>query len=83
MKELVCQNNSSGTSSPFMVTDSLGKLFKGINIARQRVWGNHLRETKSVIRRQFDWRNYSEQMTENKIVLKLSQSPQKEKHSHI
>ena len=37
MNELVCQNNSSGTSSPFMVTDCLGKLFKGINIARQRV----------------------------------------------
>ena len=37
MKELVCQNNSSGTSSTFMVTGCLGKFFTGINIARQRV----------------------------------------------
>ena len=40
MKELVCQNNSSGTKSPFMVTDCLGKIFTGINIAKQRVWEN-------------------------------------------
>ena len=33
MKVLVCENNSSGTSSPFMVTDCLGKLFTGNNIA--------------------------------------------------
>ena len=46
-KMLVCENNSSGTSSPFMVTDCLGKLFKGINIAGQRVCENHLRRTKS------------------------------------
>ena len=37
MKELVCSNHSSATSSPFMVTDCLGKLFKGTDIARQRV----------------------------------------------
>ena len=37
MKELVCQNNSSGTSSPFVVTECVGKLFQGINIAKQRV----------------------------------------------
>ena len=29
MKVLVCENNSSVTSAPFMVTDSLGKLFTG------------------------------------------------------
>ena len=37
MKVLACESNSSGTISPFMVTDCLGKIFKGINIARQRV----------------------------------------------
>ena len=47
MKKLVCQNNSSGTSSRFMVTDCLRKLFKGINIARQRVRENHSRGTNS------------------------------------
>ena len=46
MEVLVCENNSSGTSSPFMVTDCLGKLFPGINIARQRVRENHFRGTK-------------------------------------
>ena len=47
MKEIACQNNSSGTNSPFMVKECLGKLFKGINIARQSVWENHSRGTKS------------------------------------
>ena len=47
MKELLCKNNSSGTSSPFTVTDCLGKLFKGINIARRRVSEIHSRGTKS------------------------------------
>ena len=30
MKVLVCENNSSVTSSPFSVTDCLGKLFTGL-----------------------------------------------------
>ena len=47
MKVLVCENNSSKTSSPFIVTDCVGKLIKAINIVRQRVWENHLRGTKS------------------------------------
>ena len=33
MKVLVCENNSSGTSSPFIVTDCLGKFFTGIHSA--------------------------------------------------
>ena len=33
MKVLVCENNSSGTSSPLMVIDCLGKIFTGINEA--------------------------------------------------
>ena len=37
MKEFVCEKNSSGTSSPFMVTHCLGKFFAGINISRQHV----------------------------------------------
>ena len=41
MEELVCQKNSSGTSSPIVVTDCLGKFFTGINISRQLVWENH------------------------------------------
>ena len=32
MKLLVCEGNSSGTSSPFMVTDCLGKLFTGLTL---------------------------------------------------
>ena len=37
MEVLVCENNLSGTSSPFIVTDCVGKLITGINIAGQRV----------------------------------------------
>ena len=37
MTEFVRQNNSSGRSSPIMVTDCLGKCFAGINIYRQLV----------------------------------------------
>ena len=29
MEVLVCENNSSGTSSPFMVTDYVGKIIHG------------------------------------------------------
>ena len=47
MEVLVCDNNSSRTTSPFMVKDCVGKLFTMIIIARQRVWENHLRGTKS------------------------------------
>ena len=47
MKVLVFESNSSGTTSTFMVRDCLWKLFKGINIARQRVWEKHLRGKKS------------------------------------
>ena len=36
-KLIVCENDSSGTYSLFMVTYCLEKIFKGINIARKRV----------------------------------------------
>ena len=47
MKVLVFEGNWSGTTSPFIVTDCLEKLFKEINIARLRVWEKHLGGTKS------------------------------------
>ena len=80
MKELVCQNNSSGTSSPFMVTDCLWKIFKGINIARQHVSEKITQEEQSpLIRRQVVWRNYSEQLTEKQNSVKnCTKAPKKE-----
>ena len=33
MKVLFCENNSSGTSSPFTVTDCLGNLITWVNVA--------------------------------------------------
>ena len=71
MKELVCQNNSSETSSPFMVTDCLGNFFTGINIARQRGWESHASGTESLIWRQLFWRNYTEQKTEKQNSVKI------------
>ena len=32
-KSAFCENNSSGTNSPFLVTDCLGKFFTGIKAA--------------------------------------------------
>ena len=79
VKKLVCQNNSSGTSSPFMVTVCLAKFFTGINIARQRVWEIHSSGTQSLIRWQVVWRNYTEPMTEKQNSVKTcTRSPKKE-----
>ena len=77
---LVCENNSSGTSSPFMVTDCLGKIFTGIHSADSVSEKFTYEEQSPVIRRQVVSRNYSEQMTENKTVLRLAPSSQKRKH---
>ena len=60
MKEIVCQNQSS---SHFKLKNCLGKLFMGINIGKQCVWENPLREHSPVIRRQFVYIKYTEQMT--------------------
>ena len=49
-----------------------GKVFTGINISRQLLGENHSSGIESLIRRQVVWKNYSEQMTENKMVLKLA-----------
>ena len=43
MKDLVYQNNSSGTSSPFMVTECLGKFLTGINIRQTAFLRNSLK----------------------------------------
>ena len=70
MTEFVCQNNSSGASSPIMVTDCLGKFFTGINISRQLVWENHSSATQSPDKATDCRRNYSEQMTEKQNSVK-------------
>ena len=76
-KELVCQNNSSGTSSLLMVTDCLGKIFTRINLARQRVRENHSSGTESLDKvtgclEKLLWTN---DWKKNKIVLKLAPGP--------
>ena len=78
MKVLVCENNSSGTSSPFMVTDFLGKLLTGINIVDSVSEKITQEEQSPLIRRQVVWRNYSEQMTEKQNSVKTcTNSPRK------
>ena len=77
---LVCKNKSSVTSSPFLVTDCLGKVFRRINIA-DNVSGKVISEEQSpLIRRQVVWRNYSEQMTERQNSVETCTNPQRKKH---
>ena len=64
MKKLICQNNSSGASSPFMVTDCLRKTFTGINVADSVSEKITYEKQSPLIWRQVVWRNYIEQMTE-------------------
>ena len=64
---------------PFMVTDCLEKFITGIDVARQRVWGNHLGGTKSLMRWQVVWGNYSKQITEKQNSVKTcTKSPKNE-----
>ena len=63
MKVLVCENNSSGASYLFMVTECLGKLFTGIDIAESVSKKITEEEQSPLISRQVVWRNYSEQKT--------------------
>ena len=79
MKALICENNSSGTSSPFMVTDSLGKLFTGLTSQTGCLM-------KSLKRNKVPWQGdkLSGEITlnkwlKNKIVLELAPSLQKPK----
>ena len=58
MKVLVCENNPNGTSSPFMVTDCLGKFFTEINVADSVSERITEEERSSLIRRQIVCRNY-------------------------
>ena len=85
MKELVCQNNLSGTNSPFMVTDSRQKLFTGINIARQHVSEKIIQlEQSTLLRRQVVLRKDSEQRTGKQNSVKTcTQVPFKRNTSHI
>ena len=71
MKELVWQNNSSGTSSPFMVTDCLGIYSRGLTSPDSVSEKITQEEQSPLIRRQVVWRNYSEQMTEKQNSVKI------------
>ena len=75
MKELVCQNKSSGTSSPFMVTDCLGKFFTEINIAGSVSEKITQAEQTALLRRQVVWRNHTEQRTEKQNSVKIAPGP--------
>ena len=79
MKELFRENNSSGTNSPFMATESPGKSFTRIVIASQGVWKITWTEESLLIRRQVVQRNYSEEMPEEqKQSFDLHQVPKNE-----
>ena len=71
MKELVWQNNSSGTCSPFMVTDCLGNYSMGLTSPDSVSEKITQEEQSPLIRRQVVWRNYSEQMTEKQNSVKF------------
>ena len=71
MKELVWQNNSSGTSSPFMVTDCLGIYPRGLTSPDSVSEKISQEEQSPLIRRQVVWRNYFEQMTEKQNSVKI------------
>ena len=80
MKELVCWNNSSGTSSPFVVTNCLRNYFTGGLTSLDSVFDKIIQvEQSPLIRQQVAWRNNTERMTEKK-VLKLQKVPLKNKH---
>ena len=70
MTEFVCQNNSSGTSSLFMVTDCLGKFFTGIKSPDSLSEKITQVEQSPLIRGQVVWRNYCEQRTEKQNSVK-------------
>ena len=78
-KELVYQNNSSGSSSPFMVTVCLGKIFKGLTSPDSVSEKIAQEEQSSLIRRQVVQRNFSEQMTEKQnSVITCTKFPKRE-----
>ena len=79
MKVLVCENNSSGTNSLFLVKDCVGTIFTRINIADSVFEKITEDEQGPLIKRQVVWRNYSEQMTEKQnSVRTFTKSPKKE-----
>ena len=70
MKVLVCENNSSVTSSRILMTDCLGKLFTGIQSADSVSEKITLEEQSPLISQKVVWSNYSEQMTEKQNSVK-------------
>ena len=62
-----------------MVTDCLGNVLTGINVADSVSEKITQKEQSPLIRRQVLWRNYSEQMTEKQNSVKTcTKSPKKE-----
>ena len=79
MKEPVCQNNSSGTSSPFTVTDCREKYSRRLTSPDSVSEKITQEEQSPLIKRQVVWRNYSEQMTEKQSSVKTcTKSPKRE-----
>ena len=79
MKELVCQNNSTGTSL-FLWWQTVWENYRTGLTTPDSVSEKITPEEQSPLkRRQVVWRNFSEQLTK-KIVLKLAPIPQKEKN---
>ena len=80
MNVLVRENNSSGTSSHFMVTDCLGKLFSGIIIADSVPEKITREEQSPLIRRKVIRTKYSEQLTEKQNSVKTRTESTKTEH---
>ena len=79
MKVLVCENKSSAKSSPFMVTNCLGKLFTRITVAVSVSKKITLEEQSPLKRRQVVWRKNTEQMIEEQNSVKIcNKSPKRE-----
>ena len=70
MKVFVCENNSSRTSSPFLVTHCLRKYFTGINVADSVSEKIVQKERSPWIRRQAVWIIYFKQMTQKQNSVK-------------
>ena len=80
MECLVCENNSSGTSSLFWWQNVWEKYSRGLtspDIVSEKITQEELSPMK---RQNFVWRKYSEQSTEKQNSVKTCTSPQKRKH---
>ena len=80
MEVLVCENNSSRTSSSFMATDCVGDHSRGLtspDSVSEKITQEELSPLK---RRNVVWRIYSEQSTEKQNSVKTCTSRQKRNH---